>query len=96
LFDSHADSLCPTPAFDIWTLAILFHILYTGVSGLFLSGSDDTILCEMVRLIEKLPEPYWSSWENRNDYFDEGNWWWKGDPCVLSASPGKFLKLSDK
>lgn len=75
------DSLYPTLAFDIWALAILFHVLYAGGCGLFLCGSDDTILREMVRLIGKLPEPYWSSWENRKNYFDdEGNWRWKGDP----------------
>jgi len=97
LFDSYADSLCLTPALDIWTMAVLFHILYTGGCGLFLSGRDDTILREMVRLIGMLPEPYWSSWENKKEYFDdEGNWRWKGDPRTLSTSSGKFLKLSDK
>jgi serine/threonine-protein kinase SRPK3 len=51
----------------------------------------------MVRLVGKFPDPYWSSWENRSHYFDdEGNWWWEGDPRKLSASSGKFLKLSDK
>ena len=97
LFDSYADSLYPTPAFDIWTLAVLFHILYTGGCGLFLEGSDDVILCEMVRLIGKLPEPYWSSWENRKDYFDyEGNWWWNRDPLTISPASRMFLKLSNK
>jgi len=96
-FDSYAESLFPTPAFDIWTLAVLFHILYTGGCGLFLAGRDDVILREMVRLIGKLPEPYWSSWENRKDYFDnEGNWWWNGDPLTISPASGMFLKLSNK
>ena len=97
LFDSYAASLYPPPAFDIWTLAVLFHILYTGGYGLFLEGGDYVILCEMIWLIGKLPEPYWSSWENRKDYFDdEGNWRWNGDPLTISSPSGMFLKTSDK
>lgn len=70
------------PPVDIWSLAVLVHVIFTGNTGLFHSlrrGDEvekDEILREMVlQLGQKLPEPVWSSWENRHLYFDnDGKW----------------------
>ncbi|TDL22501.1 kinase-like protein [Rickenella mellea] len=56
---------------DIWALAVLFHVIFTGGMGLFFGGVDDRILREMVLLLGKLPEPWWSLWDKRNMFFDE-------------------------
>ena len=44
-----------TKELDIWALAVLFHGLFRGGCGLFLSGSEDRILREMVLSLGKLP-----------------------------------------
>ncbi|KAJ7803789.1 kinase-like domain-containing protein [Mycena olivaceomarginata] len=67
--------LDPTPGHastetDVWALAVLMHMLFTGGRGLFYFG-DDRQLREMVRLLGKFPEPWWSSWANRSRYFDD-------------------------
>ncbi|TDL13890.1 hypothetical protein BD410DRAFT_316996 [Rickenella mellea] len=56
---------------DIWALAVLFHVIFRGGMGLFFGGVDDRILREMVLLLGKLPEPWWSLWDKRNMFFDE-------------------------
>lgn len=65
-----------SPATDIWNLAVLFHVLFTYKTGLFLSSfKEDDILCEQVLLLGRLPESLWSRWRNRHQYFDDqGNW----------------------
>jgi serine/threonine protein kinase len=60
----------PSTHADIWALAVLMHMLFTGGHGLFYFG-DDRQLREMVRLLGKFPEPWWSSWANRSRYFDD-------------------------
>ncbi|TDL22493.1 kinase-like protein [Rickenella mellea] len=78
---------------DIWALAVLMHAIFTGGCGLFLDGRDDRILREMVLLLGKLPEPWWSLWAKRSEVFDE-------EGKLLSthvketSSSGMFLKVS--
>lgn len=57
---------------DIWALACTLYEIQTRMS-LFecWNGTDDEVICQMVRLLEKLPEPWWSSWEGRMGRFDE-------------------------
>jgi serine/threonine-protein kinase SRPK3 len=97
MFDT-TDLVCPTPATDVWALAVLFHMLFTGGCGLFPCGSfgkDDDTLREMIFLLGKLPEPYWSRWSNRARYFDDdANW--VGEKRHLRKISGQFLKLWDE
>ncbi|KAJ7220556.1 kinase-like domain-containing protein [Mycena pura] len=54
---------------DIWALAVLIHTLFTGGCGLFYH--DERMLQEMVLNLGKFPEPLWSSWKSRSEFFDE-------------------------
>ncbi|KAJ7224492.1 hypothetical protein GGX14DRAFT_650739 [Mycena pura] len=68
------ENCSPQPSTDMWALAVVFHMLFTGGFPLFPSGRgvQDLVLREMVILLGKLPEPYWSSsWKNRKLYFDD-------------------------
>ncbi|KAF4622773.1 hypothetical protein G7Y89_g14253 [Cudoniella acicularis] len=60
---------------DIWALACTLFGIRSGnqlFQGMF--GDTDDILMQMVQLFGKFPEPWWSSWENRQQWFDcEGN-----------------------
>ncbi|KAF5327327.1 hypothetical protein D9619_004016 [Psilocybe cf. subviscida] len=68
-----------TPAFaaDIWALAVLFYFIASGGQCLFLAQSPfrgaftDELLKEIVLCMGKLPEPLWSEWEARAQYFNE-------------------------
>ncbi|KAJ6558424.1 kinase-like domain-containing protein [Mycena vulgaris] len=86
----------PGPSTDIWALAVLFHMLFTGGCGIFPGLKADQTLREMVILLGKLPEPYWSSsWGNRKLHFDdEGNW--VGKAGELPKVSGMFLKLGEE
>ncbi|KAJ6463435.1 kinase-like domain-containing protein [Mycena sanguinolenta] len=71
---------------DIWALAVLVHYLFTGGCGLFYDR-DDRMLQDMVLNLGKFPEPFWSRWKNRNQFFDE-----HGRSLDASVS-SRFLKL---
>ena len=64
------------PAFsaELWALAALFHFVSTG-RPIFQAGnfppSEDALLKNIVLQLGKLPEPLWSTWEQRAKYFDE-------------------------
>ncbi|TDL20736.1 kinase-like protein [Rickenella mellea] len=80
---------------DIWALASLFHVLFTGGYGIFHGDYDDDILRAMVLLLGKLPEPWWPLWDKRSETFDvEG----KVLPAYKKVVPGpvKFLDVSAK
>lgn len=90
------EPVCPSLSTDIWALAVLFHQLLTGWL-LFPSAyrQEDIILREMVLVLGRFPEPYWSLWTNRALYFDyDGDW--VGDESKLSCVSGVFLKVQDE
>ncbi|KAH8679986.1 kinase-like domain-containing protein [Tricladium varicosporioides] len=63
---------------DIWALACTLFEVRSGqqlFQGMF--GDEDDILMQMVQLFGKFPEPWWSSWEKRDCWFDE-----EGKPSV--------------
>ena len=82
------------PAVDIWALAVLIHMLLSGGSLLFNSyrGIQKEILREMVLTLGKLPDRWWTKWEDRSEYFDE-NGTFIGDRMKLPLVSGKFLKI---
>jgi serine/threonine-protein kinase SRPK3 len=60
-----------TQAIDIWSLGCLIFQLRAGWR-LFECWSDtDDALEVMVKMLGPLPEPWWSSWTNRSQFFDE-------------------------
>jgi serine/threonine-protein kinase SRPK3 len=72
--------LCPEAFFesrtsfasDIWALGCTIFEIRAG-SPLFdpFLGSDTLILKQIVEVLGKLPEPWWSSWEARQSWFDD-------------------------
>ncbi|KAJ8514894.1 hypothetical protein ONZ45_g7631 [Pleurotus djamor] len=94
----HESKVFSSHATDIWNLAVLFHVLFSGGCGLFACGLElwrpsqyeDVILCEMVSVLGRLPEPLWLRWSGRQKYFnDQGTW----IGPVQSAPSGRFLRL---
>ncbi|KAF7328013.1 Protein kinase [Mycena kentingensis (nom. inval.)] len=62
-----------TPDLDIWALGILFCYLFSS-KGPFDYEEDkghDGLLTEMVLRLGPFPEPLWSKWEKRAEFFDE-------------------------
>ncbi|KAK9374657.1 protein kinase [Lipomyces chichibuensis] len=57
---------------DIWALGCMIFEIRAGFQ-LFESffNDPDDVIRQMVQTFGKLPEPWWSSWDRRNDYFDE-------------------------
>ncbi|KAK9234416.1 protein kinase [Lipomyces kononenkoae] len=57
---------------DIWALACTIFEIRAGFQ-LFeiFSGTSREVLRHMVEILGKFPEPWWSSWEERNVYFDD-------------------------
>lgn len=71
----------PGIASDIWALACTLFEIRSGqqlFQGMF--GDEDDIIMQMVQLFGKFPEPWWSSWVNRDRWFDE-----KGKPNTYLA-----------
>lgn len=66
-FDSQADF-----ASDIWALACTTFQLRTGNALLddFLASKSDT-LASMVQTFGKFPEPWWTTWKDRENWFEE-------------------------
>jgi len=83
-----------SPAMDIWALAVFIHIVLSGGSFLFDSyyGIKQEVLREMVLTLGKLPDRWWTKWEDRSQYFDESGTF-IGDRTKLSPVSGKFLKI---
>ncbi|KAF7307276.1 Protein kinase [Mycena indigotica] len=59
-----------TLALDIWALAVVMYQILTNGDLLFYQFDDD-ILDAITLTLGKFPEPLWSSWSNRGEYFDE-------------------------
>lgn len=83
-----------TPAIDIWALAVLMHMLLSGGGLLFASyhGITKEIVREMVLTLGKLPDRFWTKWEERAEYFDdEGRF--IGNTKLLPPVTGQFIKI---
>lgn len=67
LFDNTIGVEC-----DLWALACTVYEVRTR-SPLFenFMDDDDEVIMQMVPLLGKLPEPWWSSWEARGQWYDE-------------------------
>ena len=83
-----------SPAVDVWALAVLMHMVLSGGSLLFNSyhGITKEVLREMVLTLGKLPDRWWTKWEDRSEYFDE-NGTFIGDRTKLPPVSGKLLKI---
>ncbi|KAF8521833.1 kinase-like domain-containing protein [Gautieria morchelliformis] len=82
-----------SPAADVWALAVLMHLVLSG--GCFFDSPHrikKEVLSEMVLTLGKLPDRWWSKWEDRLEYFDE-NGSFIGDRTKLPPISGKFLKM---
>jgi serine/threonine-protein kinase SRPK3 len=56
---------------DIWSLGCLIFQVRAGWCLFECYPVRDEVLKRMVRMLGRLPEPWWSSWANRSQYFDE-------------------------
>jgi serine/threonine protein kinase len=83
-----------SPAVDIWALAVLIHFVLSGGCLLFNSsyGIQKEVVMEMVLTLGKLPDRWWTKWEDRSEYFDE-NGTFVGDRTKLPPLLGTFLKI---
>jgi serine/threonine-protein kinase SRPK3 len=83
-----------SPATDVWALAVLTHFVLSGGGFLFNSyrGIKKEVLREMVLTLGKLPDRWWTKWEDRSEYFDE-NGTFIGDTKKLLRVSGKFLQI---
>lgn len=57
---------------DAWALGCTIFEIRAG-AGLFMSffGGPDEVLRQMVQTFGRLPDQWWSRWENRDHFFDE-------------------------
>lgn len=57
---------------DLWALACTIYEIRTR-SPLFenFMDDDDEVIMQMVPLLGKLPEPWWSSWKAREQWYEE-------------------------
>ena len=83
-----------TPAIDVWALAVLIHMLLSGGGLLFASyhGITKEIVREMVLTLGKLPDRFWTKWEERAEYFDEEAHF-IGNTRLLPPVTGQFIKI---
>jgi len=67
IFDSSVGIGC-----DIWALACTIYEI-RSMRTLFecYNGSDDEVILKIVKLLGRLPKPWWSSWETRENLYDE-------------------------
>ncbi|KAF5310126.1 hypothetical protein D9619_010370 [Psilocybe cf. subviscida] len=87
--------LMPALSTDIWALAVLFHVVSTGGRPIFKykyhRHSEDDILKDIVLRLGKLPEPFWSAWDERAQFFDED-----GRPLEESTEEAPLLWYRNK
>ncbi|KAF2812685.1 kinase-like protein [Mytilinidion resinicola] len=64
----------PSLASDLWALACTISEIRSGRRLFRDWDGDGDVKFQMVQLLGKFPEPWWSSWERRDNWFDdEGN-----------------------
>jgi serine/threonine-protein kinase SRPK3 len=81
---------------EIWALGCVIFELRAG-SQLFSSwfGDKDEILRQMVQIFGRLPDPWWTAWDKRADFFDDGGKpkkeWSDGIPKAVEYSIEKLI-----
>lgn len=69
---------------DLWAVACTIYEIRTGSPPFEnLVDDDDDVIMQMVPLLGKLPEPRWSSWKARGQWYEED-----GTP-LLNPETGK-------
>jgi serine/threonine-protein kinase SRPK3 len=63
--------LCVCPASDVWMLACLLFELRAGYPLFEPNGGPAYVLRDMVRLLGRLPDPWWGEFRERGRWFDE-------------------------
>ncbi|KAF9463673.1 kinase-like domain-containing protein [Collybia nuda] len=83
-----------SPATDVWALAILIRIILRGGFPFFFSYYEmkKEVLREMVATLGKLPDKWWTKWEDRSEYFDE-NGMFIVDKKISPAASRNFLSI---
>jgi serine/threonine protein kinase len=83
-----------SPASDIWAMGNTMHQILTGgatVGATAIPGAPgcpkDEVVSEMVRLLGKLPDRWWTRWEARSKYFDEAENWIGDTKTNRTAEP---------
>lgn len=56
---------------DIWALVCTLYEIRAQIPLFYMTRDEDDLLSEMACLFGKLPEPWWSQWNNRGDFFDQ-------------------------
>ncbi|KDR80218.1 hypothetical protein GALMADRAFT_61725 [Galerina marginata CBS 339.88] len=70
-----------SPASDMWAMGNTMHQILTGgrEGATVIRGapgcSRDEVVCQMVRLLGRPPDRWWTRWEARSKYFDEAENW---------------------
>ena len=84
LFDNTTGVGC-----DLWALACTIYEVRTR-SPLFESfmDDDDEVIMQMVPLLGKLPEPWWSSWKARGQWYEED-----GTPLVNPETGNPYMLM---
>jgi hypothetical protein len=79
---------------DVWALAVLIHMVLSNGSLLFNSqrGIPKEVVVAMILTLGKLPDRWWSKWEDRSEYFDE-NVTFIQDRTKFPRGLGMFLKI---
>ncbi|KAK0120491.1 hypothetical protein ONS96_010701 [Cadophora gregata f. sp. sojae] len=74
---------------DLWALACTLFEIRTD-SPLFenFMNDDDEVIMQMVPLLGKLPEPWWSSWKARGRWFEEN-----GAPLIRPKTGRPYMML---
>lgn len=84
---------------EIWTLAYTsVDILGNGSPFQDLSSHRDNVIAQQVLILGKLPEPWWSRWEARSEYFDTDVITYLPDNCKIEdlKGTGSFEKDFDR
>ncbi|MCJ1391963.1 hypothetical protein MMC18_004830 [Xylographa bjoerkii] len=81
-------------ASDVWALACALYGIRMG-RDLFpmFDGSADEALTQMVQLLGKLPEPWWSAWEGKGSVFNDNGVIRKGQPIINEWTLGDLMRM---
>jgi serine/threonine-protein kinase SRPK3 len=75
---------------DLWALACTIYEVRTETPLFedFMDDDDDEIIIQMIPLVGKLPEPWWSSWKARGQFYKED-----GTPLVDPKTERTYLLM---